>query len=129
MISIFAGCLANHDRAHSHKPHELLVVDNVTNTMNMDRMKRDEKSTNKYKTVNKLIRNEDMTREEAKKALKAIDANVLGPARNTRSQDSNRRPKQKPKNKILEKSTGIEPGTSCSLDRALTTKPLFLQNS
>jgi hypothetical protein len=76
-----------------YKPHELLVVDNVANTMNMDRKKRDEKSTNKYKTVNKLIRNEDMTRAEAKKALKAIDTNVLGPARNTRSQDSKRRPK------------------------------------
>jgi hypothetical protein len=70
-----------------YKPHELLVVDNVANTMNMDRKKRDEKSTNKYKTVNKLIRNEDMTRVEAKKALKPIDTNVLGPARNTRSQD------------------------------------------
>ncbi len=45
----------------------MLVVDNVTNTMNMDRMKRDEKSTSKYKTVSKLIRNEDMTRAEAKK--------------------------------------------------------------
>jgi hypothetical protein len=50
-------------------------------------MKRDEKGANKYKTVNKLIRNEDMTRVEAKKALKGIEANVLGPARNTRSQD------------------------------------------
>ncbi len=28
-----------------------------------------------------------MTRTEAKKALKGIDTNVLGPARNTRSQD------------------------------------------
>jgi hypothetical protein len=74
-----------------YKPHELLVVDNVANTMNMDRKKRDEKSTSKYKTVNKLIRNEDMTRTEAKKALKGIDANVLGPARNTRSQDKTTR--------------------------------------
>ena len=69
-----------------YKPHELLVVENVTNTMNTDRMKRDEKGATKYKVVNKLIRNEDMTRTEAKKALKAMDANVLGPARNTRSQ-------------------------------------------
>ena len=76
-----------------YKPHELLVVDNVANTMNMDRKKRDEKGESKYKTVNKLIRNEDMTRAEAKKALKTIDTNVLGPARNTRSQDSKRRPK------------------------------------
>ena len=55
--------------------------------MNTDMMKRDEKGASKYKTVNKLIRNEDMTRVEAKKALKGIEANVLGPARNTRSQD------------------------------------------
>ncbi len=54
--------------------------------MNTDRMKRDEKDTNKYKTVNKLIRNEDMTRVEAKKALKGMETNVVGPARNTRSQ-------------------------------------------
>ena len=49
-------------------------------------MKRDEKGASKYKTVNKLIRNEDMTRAEAKKALKGMEDNVLGPARNTRSQ-------------------------------------------
>ena len=35
--------------------------------------------------------NEDMTRAEAKKALKGIEANVLGPARNTRSQDKTTR--------------------------------------
>jgi hypothetical protein len=69
-----------------YKPHELLVVTNVTSSLNTDRMKRDEKSTSKYKTVNKLIRNEDMTRAEAKKALTGIEVNVLGPARNTRSQ-------------------------------------------
>jgi hypothetical protein len=69
-----------------YKPHELLPVENVTSTMNTDRLKRDAKSTSKYKTVNKLIRNEDMTRAEARKAVKGIDANVLGPARNTRSQ-------------------------------------------
>ena len=69
-----------------YKPHELLAVTNVTNNMNTDRMKREEKSTSKYKTVNKLIRNEDMTRTEARKAVKSMDANVLGPARNTRSQ-------------------------------------------
>ncbi len=69
-----------------YKPHELLVVDNVTSNMNTDRMKRDEKGTRKYKTVNKLIRNEDMTRAETKKTLKGMEANVLGPSRNTRSQ-------------------------------------------
>jgi hypothetical protein len=69
-----------------YKSHELLPVTNVTNNMNKDRMKREEKGTSKYKTVNKLIRNEDMTRAEARKAVKSMDANVLGPARNTRSQ-------------------------------------------
>ena len=69
-----------------YKPHELLVVDNVTSSMNTDRMKRDEKGYSKYKTVNKLIHNEDMTRTEDKKTLKGMEANVLGPARNTRSQ-------------------------------------------
>ena len=69
-----------------YKPHELLVVDNVTSSLNTDRMKRDEKGASKYKTVNKLIRNEDMTRAEARKAVKGMEANVLGPARNTRSQ-------------------------------------------
>ena len=64
----------------------MLVVENVASSMNKDRMKRDEKSTSKYKTVNKLIRNEDMTRSEAKKVLKGMETNVLGPARNTRSQ-------------------------------------------
>ncbi len=45
-------------------PHELPVVDNIasTSSMDTDRMKRDEKGANKYKTVNKLIQNEDMTR-------------------------------------------------------------------
>ena len=64
----------------------MLPVENVTSNMNTDRLKRDVKSTSKYKTVNKLIRNEDMTRAEAHKAVKGIEANVLGPARNTRSQ-------------------------------------------
>ncbi len=69
-----------------YKPHELLAVTNVASSMNTDRLKRDEKGASKYKTVNKLTRNEDMTRAEARKAVKAIDANVLGPARKTRSQ-------------------------------------------
>ena len=65
--------------------------------MNTDRMKREEKSTSKYKTVNKLIRNEDMTRAEARKAVKGIEDNVLGPARNTRSQAKATRSKTRTK--------------------------------
>ena len=69
-----------------YKPHELLAVTNVASSMNTDRLKRDEKGVSKYKTVNKLIRNEDMTQAEARKAVKASADNVLGPARNTKSQ-------------------------------------------
>ena len=58
-------------------------------------MKRDEKGASKYKTVNKIIRNEDMTRPETKKVLKGMEANVLGPARNTRSQAKVTRSKNK----------------------------------
>ena len=68
-----------------YKPHELLQVVNMTDVINTDRVKREEKSTNKYKSINKLIRNEDMTRTEARKAMKQVE-DVLGPARNTRSQ-------------------------------------------
>ena len=77
-----------------YKPHELLQVVNMTESsrsrapasdvINTDRVKREEKSANNYKSINKLIRNEDMTRTEARKAVKQVD--VLGPARNTRSQ-------------------------------------------
>ena len=74
-------------KGRRYKTHELLVVENVVITMNTDRIKRDEKGESKYKTVNKLIHNEDMTRAETKKAVKGIEVNVLGPARNTRSQD------------------------------------------
>jgi hypothetical protein len=78
-----------------YKPHELLQVVNMTESsgsrapasdvINTDRVKREEKSTNKYKSINKLIRNEDMSRTEARKAMKQVE-DVLGPARNTRSQ-------------------------------------------
>ncbi len=69
-----------------YKPHEFLVVDNVTSSMNTDRIKRDEKGESKYKTVNNLIWNEDMTRAEVRKTVKGMETNVLGPSRNTRSQ-------------------------------------------
>ena len=68
-----------------YKPHELLQVVNMTDNIDTNRVKREEKSTNKYKSINKLIRNEDMTRTEARKAIKQVE-DVLGPARNTRSQ-------------------------------------------
>jgi hypothetical protein len=69
-----------------YKPNELQPVGNVENQINRERMKRDEAADKKYKTTNKLIRNEEMTRSEAKKAVKAAESEALGPARNTRSQ-------------------------------------------
>ncbi len=57
-------------RERRYKPHELLQVVKMTDVINTDRAKREEKSTNKYKSIIKLIRNEDMTRTEARKAMK-----------------------------------------------------------
>ena len=70
-------------------------------------MKREEKSTSKYKTVNKLIRNEDMTRAEALKAVKGIETNVLGPARNTRSQAKVTRSKTRSNNAVVPTQTTV----------------------
>jgi hypothetical protein len=69
-----------------YKPVEIQAVQNVQNLINRDRIKRDEKNEKTYKTTNALIRNEEMTRAEAKKALKKVESKALGPARSTRSQ-------------------------------------------
>jgi hypothetical protein len=68
------------------KPIELQQVGNVENVINRARVKRDEKDDKKYKATNKLIRNEEMTKAEAKKAIKKVESDALGPARSTRSQ-------------------------------------------
>jgi hypothetical protein len=68
-----------------YKPNELQPVGNVENMINRARMERDEAAEKKYKTANKLVRNEEMTRTEARKAVKAAESDALGPARNTRS--------------------------------------------
>ncbi len=41
----------------------------MENVINRQRMKRDEAADKKYKTANKLVRNEEMTRSEARKAV------------------------------------------------------------
>ena len=73
-------------KTRRYKPNELQPVKRVENLIDRARMKRDEENDKKYKATNKLIRNEEMTRTEAKKAVKAAEADALGPARNTRSQ-------------------------------------------
>ena len=69
-----------------YKPNELQAVGNVENQINRASIKHDETADKKYKTVNKLTRNEEMTRTEARKAVKAVESDALGPARSTRSQ-------------------------------------------
>jgi hypothetical protein len=68
-----------------YKPNELQPVKHVENLIDRDRIKRDERADKKYKTANKLVRNEE-TRTEARKVVKAAESDALGPARNTRSQ-------------------------------------------
>jgi hypothetical protein len=56
-----------------YKPHELLQVVNVTNVINNDRVKRDEKSTNKHKSIcQQTERKEDMAREHEQRRAKAM---------------------------------------------------------
>ncbi len=68
-----------------YKPNELQAVGNVENQINRARMQRDEAAEKKYKTANKLVRNEEMTRTQARKAVKTAESDALGPARNTRN--------------------------------------------
>ena len=74
-----------------YKPNELQTIENVDNLINRDRIKRDDKNDNKYKTTNKLIRNEEMTRSEARKAVKDAAEDVLSIAQRTRSKDKTTR--------------------------------------
>jgi hypothetical protein len=76
-----------------YKPNELQTIENVENTIDRDRIKRDDKNDNKYKTTNKLIRNEEMTRTEARKAVKDATEDVLSIAQRTRSKDKTTRSK------------------------------------
>ena len=48
---------------------------------------------NKYKTTNKLIRNEEMTRTEAREAVKDANQDVSSIAQRTRSKDKTTRSK------------------------------------
>jgi hypothetical protein len=81
-------------KSRRYKPIEIQPVQNVQNLINRDRMKRDETADKKYKTANKLVRNEEMTRTEARKAVKAAESDALGPARSTRSQARTTRSKK-----------------------------------
>ena len=75
------------DTKRKLKPSELLKVDTVSNPISQAYIDRTIKSKNNVKVTNKLIRNEDMTKEEAIKAKKKLKENSLPPALSTRSSD------------------------------------------
>lgn len=67
------------------KPTEIQVVGKVDNLIDRKRLAKDENTTKKVKTVGKLVRNEDLTVKEAKKAVKQLESQSLAPALSTRS--------------------------------------------
>ena len=67
------------------KPSELLKVNAVENPISQSFIDRNKKSIANAKITTKLIRNEDMTKQEALKAKKQLKDNVLSPAQSTRS--------------------------------------------
>jgi hypothetical protein len=69
------------------KPSELLKADIISNPIAQTYINNKIKSKENAKITNKLIRNEDMTKEEAIKAKKQLKNNSLPPALSTRSND------------------------------------------
>ena len=75
------------DEKRKLKPSELLKADKVSNPISQAYIDRTIKSKENAKITNKLIRNEDMTKQEALKAKKQLKDNSLPPALSTRSND------------------------------------------
>ena len=69
------------------KPSEILKADKVSNTISQSYIDNKIKTKENAKITNKLIRNEEMTKEEAIKAKKQLKNNSLPPALSTRSND------------------------------------------
>ena len=67
------------------KPSELLKVNAVENPISQAFIDRNKKAIANAKVTTKLIRNEDMTKQESLKAKKQLKDNVLLPALSTRS--------------------------------------------
>jgi hypothetical protein len=78
------------------KPSEIKKVNTIDNPKPQAKIDRAIKIKDSIKTTNKLIRNEDMTVEEAKKAKKALKNNNLSPALSTRSSTRQTRTPTKP---------------------------------
>ncbi len=75
------------DEKRKLKPSELLKADKISNPISQSYINNKIKSKENAKITNKLIRNEDMTKEEAIKAKKQLKNNSLPPALSTRSND------------------------------------------
>ena len=67
------------------KPSELLKINAVENAISQTFIDRNKKAKANAKITTKLIRNEDMTKQEALQAKKQLKDNVLPPALSTRS--------------------------------------------
>ena len=75
------------DEKRKLKPSELLKADKVSNPISQSYINNKIKSKENSKITNRLVRNEDMTKEEAIKAKKQLKNNSLPPALSTRSND------------------------------------------
>ena len=75
------------DEKRKLKPSELLKADKVSNPVSQSYINNKIKSKENSKITNRLVRNEDMTKEEAIKAKKQLKNNSLPPALSTRSSD------------------------------------------
>ncbi len=73
------------DEKRKLKPSKLLRADKVSNPISQAYIDRTIKSKENAKITNKLIRNEDMTKQEALKAEKQLKDNSLPPALSTRN--------------------------------------------
>lgn len=73
------------DQKRIFKPNEIQPNDVVENVINRKRIAKDNAVNKKVKTIGKLVRNDDMTVSESKKAVKDLTDNSLGPSMSTRS--------------------------------------------
>jgi hypothetical protein len=78
------------------KPSEIKKIAIVDNPKAQSKIDRSIKIKDSIKTTNKLVRNEDMTVEEAKKAKQALKNDTLSPALSTRSSTRQTRTPPKP---------------------------------
>ena len=67
------------------KPAELQVVKTVESKIDKNIIKEQAAEKKQRQTINKLVRNAEMKKEEALKAIESLKTNDSSPARNTRS--------------------------------------------